>query len=293
MFFDGAKWIFGEKTSSAGLEAEQDFSDTSYLESVEIPEQGTLRCPYRGFVHWEEGFSVACGKVGIKTNVRQETGEPISQATATYKYYQNGQFVDFAFKVPLGTHGEIVKPVGNGTYSVLIEASGFPSQEKEVVVNKYCTSNRNCIFEQNVKMSPLQSFTPPTTLTSATSIPTTLTTSTSTASTTSTLNTITTTSFPITKSSLSQNTFENLKTQAEAKLKSIKPVVGANGKEIFYFDEYVETPQGSFGMLGLDRAYKRIFAQDNGTGVGVGMGIISVTNINSRGVQNTPTFGMN
>ena len=86
---------------------------------------------------------------------------------------------------------------------------------------------------------------------------------------------------PITTPISSQNPCEELKSVAEAKLKAIKPVVGANGKEIFYFDDYVETPQGSFGMLGLYPAYRKIFAQDHGTGVGVGMGILSVTNINS------------
>ena len=59
------------------------------------------------------------------------------------------------------------------------------------------------------------------------------------------------------------------------------PFVGANGVEIYAFDKYVSSPEGSFGLIGLGKAYRKTFAQENGTDVGVGIEIIGVTNVDS------------
>ena len=56
---------------------------------------------------------------------------------------------------------------------------------------------------------------------------------------------------------------------------------GEDGVAVFSFQEYVDRPSGGFGVITLDKSYKKIFAQEGGTDVGVAMGIIGVTTIDS------------
>ena len=64
-------------------------------------------------------------------------------------------------------------------------------------------------------------------------------------------------------------------------LKAMKPLIGEEGEEIFYFDDSVEQPPGSYGLIMLQKIYRKIVAQESGTDVGVGLGIVGVNSIDS------------
>ena len=61
----------------------------------------------------------------------------------------------------------------------------------------------------------------------------------------------------------------------------MKPSIGEDGVQVYSFDEYVYSPSGGFGMITLNQTYRKIFSQENGTDVSVGMDIIGVTTIDS------------
>ena len=69
-------------------------------------------------------------------------------------------------------------------------------------------------------------------------------------------------------------------------LAQMEPSEGEDGVSVYSFHEYsfhenVSTPSGGFGVITLDKTYKKIFPQEGKTDVGVGMGIIVVTTIDS------------
>ena len=64
-------------------------------------------------------------------------------------------------------------------------------------------------------------------------------------------------------------------------LKAMAPIVGEDGVEVYSFEKYVYSPPGGFGVITLDREYRKVSAQDAGTDVGVGMDILAVTHIDS------------
>ena len=64
-------------------------------------------------------------------------------------------------------------------------------------------------------------------------------------------------------------------------LAAIQPAIGQNGAELFYFDEYVYSPPGSFGLISLNKTYKKVFAQDRGVDVPIQIEVLGVTKIDS------------
>ena len=64
-------------------------------------------------------------------------------------------------------------------------------------------------------------------------------------------------------------------------LANMEPSVGEDGVDVYSFQEYVYSPIGGFGVITLNKTYKKIFAQKGGTDVGIGMDIIGVTTIDS------------
>ena len=59
------------------------------------------------------------------------------------------------------------------------------------------------------------------------------------------------------------------------------PIVGEDGVQVYSFEKYVYSPPGGFGVITLDKAYRKISSQAGGTDVGVGMDILCVTHIDS------------
>ena len=64
-------------------------------------------------------------------------------------------------------------------------------------------------------------------------------------------------------------------------LETMESDVGEEGAQRFVFDDYVYSPQGSFGMITLDKTYKKFKPQETGSDIAVQLHVLHVTRIDS------------
>ena len=64
-------------------------------------------------------------------------------------------------------------------------------------------------------------------------------------------------------------------------LNAMKPSIGEDGVKTFYFDHSVFHPPGSFGLISLEKTYRKIFPQEGGADVDVGVGVVGVSAVDS------------
>ena len=79
--------------------------------------------------------------------------------------------------------------------------------------------------------------------------------------------------------SIEPNPAETLITLDE--LNAMKPSIGEDGVKTFYFDHLVFHPPGSFGLISLEKTYRKMFAQEGGVDVDVGVNVEGVSAVDS------------
>ena len=63
---------------------------------------------------------------------------------------------------------------------------------------------------------------------------------------------------------------------------AMKTTTNEDGVEVFYFDDFVYSPSGSFGMISLNKTYRKIQTQEGGADIEVQLEVLDVTKINSH-----------